>query len=142
MPLDVTEVAVDELVTATVERLRGTFTQAGLTLATDLTPMKQSLDQRMFERVLINFLMNARFASPAGGTVTVRLTNDELTVEDEGAGVRAEDRTTIWDVYVKQEGSAGHGLGLAISRMILDSHQFEYGVRDRNGGGAVFYVRF
>ncbi|WP_047393210.1 HAMP domain-containing sensor histidine kinase [Exiguobacterium sp. ZWU0009] len=142
MPLEKTDVALDELASMTVERLRGTFTQAGLTLATELQPVRQSLDPRMFERVLINFLMNARFASPVGGTVTVRLTHDELTVEDEGAGVQAEDRATIWDVYVKQEGSAGHGLGLAISQMILDSHQFTYGVRDRSGGGAVFYIVF
>jgi len=142
MPLQRTEVAVDQLVEETVERLRSTFLKDGLRLTVETEPVSYSLDRRMFERVLVNFLMNAHVAAPVGSEVLVRLTATELTVEDAGTGVAENDRSTIWDLYVKQTGGSGHGLGLAISRLILDSHGLKYGVRDSALGGACFYIRF
>lgn len=142
MPLDRTEVAVNQLVEETAERLRSTFLKDGLRLTVETAPVLLSLDRRMFERVLVNFLMNAHVAAPSGSEVFVRLTATELTVEDAGSGVAERDRSTIWDLYVKQTGGSGHGLGLAISRLILDSHGLAYGVRDSMLGGACFYIRF
>jgi len=142
MPLDRTEVAVDQLVEETAERLRSTFLKDGLRLTVEAAPVLLSLDRPMFERVLVNFLMNAHVAAPSGSEVFVRLTATELTVEDAGSGVAENDRSTIWDLYVKQTGGSGHGLGLAISRLILDSHGLKYGVRDSALGGACFYIRF
>lgn len=142
MPLDRTEVQLDRLVQETVERLQSTFQKDGLRLTVVTEPVQQFLDRRMFERVLVNFLMNAHVAVPSGSEVRVRLMSNELTVDDAGSGVAETDRATIWDLYVKQAGGSGHGLGLAISRLILDSHGLTYGVRDSELGGACFYVRF
>ena len=142
MPLDRTEVQLDRLVQETVERLQSMFQKDGLRLTVVTEPVQQFLDRRMFERVLVNFLMNAHVAAPSGSEVRVRLVSNELTVDDAGSGVAETDRATIWDLYVKQAGGSGHGLGLAISRLILDSHGLTYGVRDSELGGACFYVRF
>lgn len=142
MPLDRTEVQLDRLVQETVERLQSTFQKDGLRLKVVTEPAQRFVDRRMFERVLVNFLMNAYVAAPSGSEVRVRLVSNELTVEDGGSGVAEADRATIWDLYVKQAGGSGHGLGLAISRLILDSHGLTYGVRDSELGGACFYVRF
>ncbi|MCK2156341.1 HAMP domain-containing sensor histidine kinase [Exiguobacterium sp. 17-1] len=142
MPLDRTEVVLNQLVEETVERLRSTFLKDGLRLTVETVPVRLSFDRRMFERVLVNFLMNAHVAAPSGSEVLVRLTESELTVEDAGSGVAESDRATIWDLYVKQTGGSGHGLGLAISRLILDSHGLAYGVRNSALGGACFYIRF
>lgn len=141
MPLDRTEVQLDRLVQETVERLQSTFQKDGLRLTVVTEPVQQFLDRRMFERVLVNFLMNAHVAVPSGSEVRVRLMSNELTVDDAGSGVAETDRATIWDLYVKQAGGSGHGLGLAISRLILDSHGLTYGVRDSELGGACFYVK-
>ncbi|ACB61900.1 integral membrane sensor signal transduction histidine kinase [Exiguobacterium sibiricum 255-15] len=142
MPLDRTEVALDQLVEETAERLQSTFQKDGLRLTVETVPVRLSLDRRMFERVLVNFLVNAQVAAPVGSEVLVRLTATELTVEDAGNGVAENARSTIWDLYVKQTGGSGHGLGLAISRLILDSHGLAYGVRDSALGGACFYIQF
>lgn len=142
MPLDRTEVQLDRLVQETVERLQSTFQKDGLRLTVVTEPVQRFLDRRMFERVLVNFLMNAHVAAPSGSEVRVRLMSNELTVDDAGSGVAEADRATIWDLYIKQAGGSGHGLGLAISRLILDSHGLTYGVRDSELGGACFYVRF
>lgn len=142
MSLDRTEVQLDRLVQETVERLQSMFQKDGLRLTVVTEPVQQFLDRRMFERVLVNFLMNAYVAAPSGSEIRVRLVSNELTVDDAGSGVAEADRATIWDLYVKQAGGSGHGLGLAISRLILDSHGLTYGVRDSELGGACFYVRF
>lgn len=142
MPLNRTEVQLDRLVQETVERLQSTFQKDGLRLTVVTEPVQRFLDRRMFERVLVNFLMNAYVAAPSGSEIRVRLVSNELTVDDAGSGVAEADRATIWDLYVKQAGGSGHGLGLAISRLILDSHGLTYGVRDSELGGACFYVRF
>lgn len=142
MPVDRTEVVLDQLVIETTTRLQSTFLKDGLRLIVETEPVRLAIDRRMFERVLVNFLMNAQVAAPSGSEVRVRLTLKELTVEDAGSGVAEDDRATIWDLYVKQTGGSGHGLGLAISRLILDSHGLTYGVRDSTLGGACFYIRF
>lgn len=142
MPVDRTEVVLDQLVIETTTRLQSTFLKDGLRLTVETEPVRLAIDRRMFERVLVNFLMNAQVAAPTGSEVRVRLTSKELTVEDAGSGVAEDDRATIWDLYVKQTGGSGHGLGLAISRLILDSHGLTYGVRDSTLGGACFYIRF
>ena len=142
MPVDRTEVVLDQLVIETTTRLQSTFLKDGLRLIVETEPVRLAIDRRMFERVLVNFLMNAQVAAPSGSEVRVRLTSKELTVEDAGSGVAEDDRATIWDLYVKQTGGSGHGLGLAISRLILDSHGLTYGVRDSTLGGACFYIRF
>lgn len=142
MPVDRTEVVLDQLVIETTTRLQSTFLKDGLRLIVETEPVRLAIDRRMFERVLVNFLMNAQVAAPSGSEVRVRLTLKELTVEDAGSGVVEDDRATIWDLYVKQTGGSGHGLGLAISRLILDSHGLTYGVRDSVLGGACFYIRF
>lgn len=142
MPVDRTEVVLDQLVIETTTRLQSTFLKDGLRLIVETEPVRLAIDRRMFERVLVNFLMNAQVAAPTGSEVRVRLTLKELTVEDAGNGVAEDDRATIWDLYVKQTGGSGHGLGLAISRLILDSHGLTYGVRDSKLGGACFYIRF
>lgn len=141
MPVDRTEVVLDQLVIETTTRLQSTFLKDGLRLIVETEPVRLAIDRRMFERVLVNFLMNAQVAAPSGSEVRVRLTSKELTVEDAGSGVAEDDRATIWDLYVKQTGGSGHGLGLAISRLILDSHGLTYGVRDSVLGGACFYVK-
>jgi signal transduction histidine kinase len=72
-------------------------------------------------------------------------------VEDEGPGVPAELCTTIFDPYMQvkdvQVGGgrhapqAGVGLGLAISKEIVEQHKGTIGVRLRETGGSAFWFR-
>ncbi|WP_114570084.1 HAMP domain-containing sensor histidine kinase [Exiguobacterium flavidum] len=142
MPLSRVELDVSELAKQTAERLTETFAEKGVTLALRLEPSIHSVDERAFERVLVNFLMNALAAAPEASTVEFEVTRDMLSVSDAGSGVPIDQRDRIWEMYVKHDGSQGHGLGLAISRLILESHGFGYGVGESKLGGASFYVKF
>jgi len=81
-------------------------------------------DAHRVEQILVNLLRNAIRHSPGQGQVRARVERDgamvRFTVEDQGGGVRAEDRDRIFDVYYTTAGEerAGHGLGLPLSRRL------------------------
>jgi signal transduction histidine kinase len=82
-------------------------------------------------QVLTNLLDNARRATPAGGTVEVRVRPEPgavvLEVRDTGPGFPAADRERVFERFVRLDAardrrSGGSGLGLAISRAIARAH--------------------
>jgi signal transduction histidine kinase len=106
------------------------------------------VDQRRLTQILGNLLDNAD--RHGGGPVAVRLgqTADAfvLEVDDEGPGVRPEDRAAIFDRFVRGRAasargdSGGTGLGLALVARHATAHGGRVTVIDRPGGGARFRV--
>jgi two-component system sensor histidine kinase ChvG len=83
-------------------------------------------------QVLTNLIDNARSFSPDGGTVTVAFERDGLdvvmTVEDEGPGIRPDALERIFERFYTDRPEAeefgnNSGLGLAISRQIVEAHR-------------------
>lgn len=86
-------------------------------------------DIRLIERALENLIENSLRYTPEGGTVTVALARegDKVTVRvaDTGCGIPQQDLPYIFDRFYrveKQQRSEGAGLGLAITKRILDLH--------------------
>jgi signal transduction histidine kinase len=86
-------------------------------------------DGHRLERVLSNLLENALKYSPAGGVVSVWVTQEEdwavLTVEDEGMGIPQEDLPHVFERFYRAANAAhlsGTGLGLAGARQITEQH--------------------
>jgi two-component system OmpR family sensor kinase len=83
---------------------------------------------RDLERMLRNLVENAIRHGPEGTDVTISIerrgTLIELSVEDEGPGVRDDEREKIFEPFYRSssEGSDGTGLGLAIARDIARAH--------------------
>ena len=95
-------------------------------------------------------LENAFKYSPDGGAVTVRarLAGDgiEVTVEDEGIGIPAEDRERIFERFVQGETGdrrrfGGIGLGLYIVRQLARAQGGEVAAEERHGGGTIMRLR-
>ena len=79
----------------------------------------------------------------ADGTVTVRLGDGVLTVDDQGGGVAESDRPHVFERFYRAEESRampGSGLGLAIVRQVIDRHGGRIEVSEAPGGGARFAV--
>ena len=115
----------------------------GVTLTLDLEPARVSADPDRLEQVLINLLNNALKHTPAGGGVTVTLQTEgrvRLTVADTGPGFGGEPGR-LFERFYKGEGSSGLGLGLALVRVLVESHGGSVTARNRPGGGAAFEVR-
>jgi signal transduction histidine kinase len=102
------------------------------------------VDVDRIQQVLTNLLDNAAKSSPPNGTVTVRLSREDhrafVSVSDEGPGLSPELEDRVFDKFVRGRDSnvSGTGLGLYISRQILDAHDGEIHVEAGESGGATF----
>lgn len=94
--------------------------------------------------VLSNLITNSIRHTPRGGSVAVsgarRGSQLEVAVEDTGEGIDPELMPTVFDRFVKGEGSPGSGLGLAIARDLVEAHGGRIEAAPRPGGGTI--VRF
>jgi two-component system NtrC family sensor kinase len=108
---------------------------------TDLPPVMVVEDQ--IQQVLLNLMLNAMEAMPAGGSLLIvtRLAEDEveILVEDSGPGIPPQDRERIFEPFVSTK-EGGTGLGLAVSYGILSAHAGRLELIDGFGCGACFRI--
>jgi PAS domain S-box-containing protein len=103
-------------------------------------------DPSLIEQVLFNLLSNASRFSPEHGKVILRIerVNEGLQVEvqDNGSGISAEEQKRLFQPYhrIEQDRSRfpGLGLGLAISRQIIEAHQGKIWVNSQPDQGSIF----
>lgn len=104
-------------------------------------------DAQMLQVMLINLLMNAIEFSPIGGTVRVEMQISaaglQISVADNGSGIDAADQTKIFDRFVQMESGTtkshrGHGLGLSITRALVELLGGAVTVESERGAGAKF----
>jgi two-component system NtrC family sensor kinase len=99
-------------------------------------------DRRLLQRVLLNLLENATYASPPGKVVSIRFgcVGDAVAIEviDQGMGLNDEQREQAFDPFftTKPEG-VGSGLGLSLSLGIVQFHGGSLELSNRAEGGAV-----
>jgi signal transduction histidine kinase len=108
------------------------------------------VDPEKISWVLINFLSNAVRYSPPGGKITVGVVINEnfmeFSVSDEGPGIEPENLSKVFNKFVQiatngKKNKSGLGLGLAISKEVIDAHEGEIAVSSEIGKGSNFYFR-
>jgi PAS domain S-box-containing protein len=117
-----------------------------LDLASKLPPLQ--VDPFRMEEVLVNLLSNASRFSPPGGKVTLRAKEAYsgvlIEVQDEGNEISVEEQKRLFQPYhrIEQDRSRfpGLGLGLAISRQIIEAHQGRIWVTSYPGKGNTFSI--
>ena len=147
IPLERFPVDVGRLLQETAERISPLAAQAGLTLA--VTPSEAALaiegDLFALGRVLQNLLQNALQATPPNGRVwlATREVDGRAVIEvgDTGCGIAAERLPHVFDDYVTTK-RRGLGLGLAISRRIVEQLGGTIAVTSAVGKGSVFTLSF
>ena len=103
-------------------------------------------DRSRLEQVLTNLLFNATKFSPEGSTITVRARAEEgevvVEVEDRGGGLSEEEQERIFKPYHRVEQDRqrfpGLGLGLAVSKQIVEAHEGKIWVESQLGRGSTF----
>ncbi|MBN8614716.1 MAG: PAS domain-containing protein [Deltaproteobacteria bacterium] len=102
------------------------------------------VDPQQIRQVLWNLVRNAIQFSPPKGSVRVRVSRDEqalvLEVSDEGPGVAEADRERLFDMFFTRR-RRGLGLGLALTKQIVDAHQGEIVALPNEPRGSIFRVR-
>jgi two-component system sensor histidine kinase ChvG len=135
-PLDVAA-----LVQGLVGALQEDERHAGCTFTVDApaTAMVPAVPGRV-ETALRNLLVNAATFAGAGGSVTVRVTNDvhsvHVAVDDSGPGVPKELRERIFERFFTTRPGQGTGLGLPLVRAVAEAHGGAVWVEPAPAGGA------
>tara|TARA_B100000029_G_scaffold457606_1_gene486437 strand:- start:1579 stop:3144 length:1566 start_codon:yes stop_codon:yes gene_type:complete len=105
-------------------------------------------DERKIKQIIINLISNAIKYTPENGTIETTLTkqksHNKFTVSDNGIGISKKDQEIIFDEFAqanrsRDEALGGTGIGLALSRRLVELHGGEIGVESRENEGSNFW---
>lgn len=105
------------------------------------------------QQVLMNLIINARQAMDGGGLLTIAVRSNEkdgmgeISVKDTGSGIPPEKLKKIFDPFfttkiADDQGQGGTGIGLALCKDVIESHQGRIRVDTGIGTGTTFTLRF
>jgi PAS domain S-box-containing protein len=114
----------------------------------DVESVSLAVDAAKIERIVENLLTNAARHTPRDGTIWLRVRSEGdgalISVEDDGPGVPADLRTTIFEPFRQGPSRSAHrpgtGIGLSLVARFAELHGGRAWVEDRPGGGASFRV--
>ena len=148
VPTDLNEIVADSLIHF---RIRAPQRLISLNIPPDLPEVNG--DPRRLREVLDNLLDNVLKYTPAHAQIVIQceeITEDsrptvQLCVRDDGPGIPEEMSERVFEPFQQTHESSGRstsgvGLGLAISRRILDAHHGRIWVESAEGQGAAFYI--
>ncbi|MDQ1610449.1 MAG: hypothetical protein QOG00_380 [Pyrinomonadaceae bacterium] len=151
LQLELADVDLPALVHEICEPFEQLAREKGLTLRqenapADLLPVRA--DRPKLRRAVVNLLSNALKFTPTGGSVTVsaeRVGGDavRLSVTDTGVGIAADDLPSLFDKFEQARhratrGEKGTGLGLYITRQLVELHGGTINVESEVGRGSTF----
>jgi signal transduction histidine kinase len=149
--MDCTAVELGTLVRECVRQLSSVAATSGIELVSNelgVSPMLVHADRMRLKQVIDNLLSNAIKYSRAGGVITVSTrevdTTVELTVQDTGSGLSPEQLERIFIPFdrlgAEKTGVRGSGLGLALSKRLVELMGGSIRVSSRLGAGSAFIV--
>ena len=147
----VTSLDLNELIRDVLEFVQPDLQRYSIELKLELQPKLPATvaDKIQIEQVLLNLLRNSIQAMASGGNIKRKLTirsstssgNVLVEVSDSGPGMEPETLDKIFESFVSTKGEAGMGLGLSISRSIMEAHHGSLWAESEPGQGATFYIR-
>jgi heavy metal sensor kinase len=150
--LAIEPVRLDELAAEASAYISPLAASAGVTLKYDApqTSIEVEGDPKRLKQLLVNLLDNAIKYTPAGGSARLRLSMIDsfalIEVSDTGRGIPASALPNIFGRFYRQTDPrdsrvTGFGLGLAISKWIVDAHGGSIEVKSEEGAGSHFTVK-
>jgi PAS domain S-box-containing protein len=163
--LELTETEIEPLIRQSLRFVRHEINSSKVTVTTNfagrLPPCR--LDRNKIKQVLVNLFVNACHAMPEGGTLTVttrchQLVTDEdantpraggqfragdviftIEIADTGCGIPPDQLSNVFDPYftTKKSSKKGNGLGLTVTKAIVDLHGGRIALNNRAEGGVI-----
>lgn len=145
--LNMEELDLSELVKEVVARFSPQARNAGVEVGvTADVPAFVCADPDRITQVIMNLLSNALKygdGKPIGVNASIERGRAKVSVRDQGMGIADKDRGRIFDRFervVSHQNISGMGLGLFISRQIMEAHKGEIHVESMLGGGSIFTI--
>jgi signal transduction histidine kinase len=132
-----------------IEDLDQLAQEAGTNLIVEAMPeFVWALDRERFEQAVTNLVSNAIKYSPRGGPVLIRARqmDSELWVEviDKGVGIPADEIERLGERFFRAStagAASGSGLGITITRELVDLHRGALEIESEVGSGSIFRIR-
>jgi signal transduction histidine kinase len=130
-------------------QFRASEKKQNLVFESDGLPVETDVNRENMWRVFNNLIVNAIKFSQAGGTIRIGIKTDRkkvcIFVADNGIGIPDKDKDRVFDMFTaaKKNGTNGEeafGLGLSISKRIVENHNGKIWFESNPGGGTVFYI--
>lgn len=141
IPIDL-NVVLDRL----IEFFEPMATSQGVLMAKNFATLSLicPVDEKLLSQALLNLVVNAKDAMPQGGTLTCSSAREGdwavVSVADTGVGIAPEDRDRIFKPFFSGKAS-GTGLGLSLTKRIIEEHGGTLDVSSEVGAGTTFVVR-
>jgi signal transduction histidine kinase len=147
-----TRVSVAPLVEEVRATVNGLAAERHIEIDTDVSPEVGELvvDPGRLKQVLYNYLSNALKFSPEGGRVSIRLRPEagdavRIEVTDAGIGIKPEDEQRLFTRFEQLDNGSdkrfgGTGLGLALTKQIVEAQGGTVGVKSVFGEGSTFFA--
>ncbi len=150
IPLEPSEFQLDEAMSRLLQHLPVIHTRHTFNLKLPERPVILNADPGKFQQIIENLLSNAVKYSPQGGEVVIAVSADEggqflFEVRDQGVGMSSEEATQAFDRFYRVDASdsavRGVGLGLTITRQLVEAHGGRIWLESRPGEGTrVFFT--
>jgi PAS domain S-box-containing protein len=152
LSLSLEPVALEDVAAETVEMVRPMAGERKIRLEVDKGPMRARYvlaDRQRLKQVLLNLLSNAIKYNRATGDVNLSFGQDgdgriRVAVRDTGPGITPEDQARLFEPFQRleadQTGVQGTGLGLALSRGLVEAMGGTMGVESAVGSGTTFWL--
>lgn len=146
MPLTLQETRLESFVREIVIDLLNDpqFGQYEISFISDSPDLKWNIDRHLMKRAILNFVYNALIHNDENIAVTIRINTDKLTIEDNGKGIPVDDLEQIFERYYRGTNTSnirGTGLGMAISRDIIEAHGGKVSLTSKIGIGTTVKIR-
>lgn len=144
---------IEEIASECMSIVTGNAGTKGVTLTTELSGELAPLhaDRRAVRQILLNLLTNAIKFTPEGGSITLQVQESEnsmaLKIADTGVGIPVEKLPNLAEPFTRLEQDPhntveGWGLGLAITKSLMELHEGELQIESEVGKGTTVTVTF
>lgn len=144
-------ISVETPIYRALESVESLATRKNIDINVSISDMLRPIqgDGLSLSEALVNILGNAIKYSHDGGKILLQADEGEgeilISVKDTGIGISPEDLPHIFEGFYRgrdvQAASAGHGIGLAVSRQIIEAHDGSIAVESELGKGSTFVIR-
>jgi len=151
MKLEAAPVALKDVIQASVTMLTERALKNGVQLSVEIGPEVEETieaDERKMKQILFNLLSNAVKFTPEGGSVTLAASKEDdavrICVSDTGIGIKVEDMSKLFSEFTQLESTytkkyEGTGLGLALTKKLVELHGGRIWVESEEGKGSRFF---